>query len=105
MTGTHVGVTALLSMVVGWFVFDGIASLVSLPAFYAELGVSSEGVPWFLLWSGVVLPVVFYAVAVVVARRQPMTRFTIVLITALAATAAVRLSIIAIATGSIVLTA
>jgi hypothetical protein len=48
---------------------------------------------------------VFYAIAVVVARRQPMPRFTIVLITALAATAAVRLSIIAIATGSIVLTA
>jgi hypothetical protein len=59
-------------------------------------------VPWAALWAGVLLPVVFFVAAVVIARRESITRFTLVLIVALAATAAVRLSLIAAATGSIV---
>lgn len=103
MTRAHVGVAALLSLVVGWFVFDGVSSLVGLPALYAQLGVDPAQVPWLALWAGVVLPVVLYLVAVVVARRQSLTRFTLVLMVALAATAALRLSLIALATGSILL--
>ena len=102
MTRNHVGVAALLSIIVGWFVFDGIASLIGLPALYAQLGVDAAGVPWVALWAGVLMPVVLFAAAVVVARRQSLTRFTLVLIVALAATAAVRLSLIAAATGSII---
>jgi hypothetical protein len=59
-------------------------------------------VPWVALWAAVLMPVVLFIVAVVVARRQPLTRFTLVLIVALSATAAVRLSLIAAATGSII---
>ncbi|MBA4246859.1 MAG: hypothetical protein C0444_00990 [Microbacterium sp.] len=103
MTRTHVGVAALLSLVVGWFVFDAVSSLVGLPAYYALLGVDPANVPWVALWAGVIVPVVFYAVAVIVARRLSLTRFTLVLIVALAATATVRLSLIALATGSITL--
>lgn len=103
MTRAHVGVAALLSALVGWFVFDGVASLIGLPALYAQLGVDPARVPWVALWAGVVLPVVLYAVAVIISRRQSLTRFTLVLIVALAATAALRLSLIALATGSILL--
>ena len=102
-SGAHIGVAALLSLVVGWFVFDGIASLVGLPAFYEQLGVDPATVPWVPLWAGVLLPIVSFVTAAVIARRQPLTRFALVLIIALAATAAVRLSLIAAATGSIVL--
>lgn len=103
MTRTHVGVAALLSLVVGWFVFDAVSSLMGLPALYAQLGVDPANVPWVALWAGVIVPVVFYAVAVIVGRRLSLTRFTLVLIVALAATATVRLSLIALATGSITL--
>lgn len=103
MTRAHVGVAALLSLLVGWFVFDGVASLIGLPALYAQLGVDPARVPWAALWAGVVLPIVLYAAAVLVARRLTLTRFTLVLIVALTATAAVRLSLIALATGSILL--
>ena len=103
MTRAHGGVAALLSVVVGWFVFDGVSSLVGLPALYAQLGVDPARVPWVALWAGVVLPVALYTVAAVVARRQSLTRFTLALIVAIAATAAVRLSLIALATGSILL--
>lgn len=103
MTRSHVGVAALLSLVVGWFVFDAVSSLVGLPELYAQLGVDPANVPWAALWAGVLVPVVFYALAVIVGRRLSLTRFTLVLIVALAATATVRLSLIALATGSITL--
>jgi len=101
-SGAHVGVAAVLSLFAGWFVFDGVASLIGLPAFYAQLGVDPANVPWVALWAGVALPVVFFAAAVLTARHYSLTRFALVLIVALAATAAVRLSLIAAATGSIV---
>ena len=38
MTRTHIGVAALLSLVVGWFVFDAVSSLVGLPALARQAG-------------------------------------------------------------------
>jgi hypothetical protein len=102
MTRAHVGVTALLSIIVGWFVFDGVSSLMGLPALYAQLGVADQ-VPWVALWLGVLHPVVYFVAAIMVGRRMALTRFTLVLIVALAASAATRLTIIALATGSILL--
>lgn len=103
MTRAHYGVAALLSIVVGWFVFDGVSSLIGLPAFFAQLGVPADEVPWVALWIGVVHPVVFFLAAIAIGRRSPLTQFTLVLIAALAASAAARLTIIAVATGSITL--
>ncbi len=103
MTRAHWGVVALISALVGWFVFDGVSSLVGLPALYDQLGVASDQVPWVILWLGVVHPVVFFIIAIVVGRRLTLTRFTLVLLVALAAMATTRLSIIAVATGSILL--
>ena len=102
MTRAHWGVAALLSALVGWFVFDGVSSLVGLPALYEQLGVA-EQVPWVALWLGVAHPIVFFIAAVMVGRRMTLTRFTLVLIVAIAASAATRLSVIAVATGSILL--
>jgi len=103
MTRAHWGVTALMSALVGWFVFDGVSSLVGLPVLYEQLGVAADQVPWALLWLGVVHPVIFFVIAIVVGRRLSLTRFTLVLLVALTATAATRLTIIAVATGSILL--
>lgn len=102
MTRAHWGVTALLAALVGWFVFDGVSSLVGLPALYEQLGVA-EQVPWVALWLGVVHPIVYFIAAMVVGRRMTITRYTLVLIVAIAAIAATRLTIIAVATGSILL--
>lgn len=94
------GVIALLSIVAGWFVWDAVGSLVSLPQLYEQLGIADE-VPWVVLWLGVVQPVVIYAAALVVATRQPLARAALVLLASLGAIAALRLSIIAVATGTI----
>lgn len=103
MTRAHGGVAALFSVIVGWFVFDGVSSLVGLPALYEQLGVASEQVPWVALWLGVMHPVVYFVAAILVGRRMTLTRFTLVLIVSIAAIAATRLSVIAVATGSILL--
>lgn len=101
MTRAHIGVTVLLSILVGWFVFDGASSLIALPELYVQLGADLATVPWVALWAAVVLPVAIFVTAAITARRQALTRYTLVLIVALAATAAVRLSLIAVASGSI----
>lgn len=103
MSRAHIGVAALLSIVVGWFVFDGVSSLIGLPAFYAQLGVPPGDVPWVALWIGAVQPVALFLTGAALARHRPLTSFTLVLITAIAASAALRLTIIAVATGSITL--
>lgn len=96
------GVAALLSLVAAWFVWDAVGSLVSLPQLYEQLGIADD-VPWIALWLGVVQPVVLYAAALVIASRQPLARGTFVLLAGLAAIAAMRLSIIAVATGTVTL--
>lgn len=103
MTRAHVGVAALLSIVVGWFVFDAVASLIAFPAALASQGVEPGVSLWALLWAGVLLPVVLFGAAIVVGRREPLPRFALVIIVALAAAAAVRISIIAAAAGSTLL--
>jgi hypothetical protein len=96
------GVMALLSIIVGWFVWDAVGSLVSLPQLYEQLGIA-EQVPWVILWLGVVQPVSLYAAALVIAARLPLARATVVLLASLGAIAALRLSIIAVATGTVAL--
>lgn len=103
MTRAHLVVAALLAMIVGWFVFDGVSSLVGLPALYEQLGVEPDRVPWLALWLGVAHPVVYFVAGVMIGRRMTLTRFTLVLIVALAAIATTRLTVIAVATGSILL--
>lgn len=103
MTRAHYGVAALLSIVVGWFVLNAVGSLVAFPAALASQGDEPSMTLWALLWAGVLLPVLLFASAIVVARRQPLPRFALVIIVALTATAALRISIIALAAGSTVL--
>ena len=94
------GVIALLSIVAGWFVWDAVGSLVSLPQLYEQLGIADD-VPWVVLWLGVAQPIVIYAAALVVAARAPLARAALVLLASLGSIAALRLSIIAVATGTI----
>ncbi len=49
-------VTAVFVVLAGWDIWEGVGNLLGLPAYYQALGVA-ESTPWFLLVSGVVLPV------------------------------------------------
>jgi hypothetical protein len=94
-------VTVLLGLVAAWFLFDGVSSLIGLPELLTELGGEASEIPWVPLWLGAIQPAVIFVVAALVARRQPLARYTLVLIVALAVTATARLSLIAVATDSL----
>ena len=72
-----------------------------MPELLSDLGLA-ESVPWPTLVLGVAMPVVYYAAAVVIGVRLTLARLTLVLIASLAAIAATRLSLIAVATGTLV---
>ncbi|MER3390643.1 MAG: hypothetical protein RJQ01_11515 [Microcella sp.] len=98
--GARVGIVLLLGFVVAWFTWDAVGNLVALPELLTQLGLA-ESIPWPALVLGVAMPVVAYAAAVVIGARLPLARLTLVLITSLAAVAATRLSLIAVATGTL----
>lgn len=90
----------VLGLIAAWFVYDGVGSLLGLPALFAELGLEAE-TPWAALWLGALQAPVIFAAAAIGARRLPVGRYTIVLIAALGTIAALRLTLIAVATGTI----
>lgn len=96
----HILVTVVLGLIAAWFLWDGIGNLVNLPVLFEQLGLTDE-TPWLVLWLGVLHPVVFFVLAVLTARRLAVGGFALVLIGTLGAIAAVRLSLIAVATGTI----
>ena len=80
----------------GWDAWEAIGNLVGLQPFYEALGIG-ERVPWVLLWVGVIIPVVFYAVALVLAlRRQRWGERIIFFVVGWASVAATSLSIASI---------
>lgn len=89
-------VAVLLGLLVAWFLWDGLSSLVGLPAQYEALGIADR-TPWVVLVAGVVAPPLIFGLGILLARRQSVTRFTLVLIVALATIATTRLSLIATA--------
>jgi len=93
-------VVVLLGLIVAWFTWDAVGNLVALPELLTQLGLA-ESIPWPALVLGVVMPAVFYAAAIVIGARLVIARLTLVLITSLAVIAATRLSLIAVATGTL----
>lgn len=90
----------VLGLIAAWFLYDGIGSLLGLPALFTELGIEAE-IPWPALWLGAAQAPPIFAVTAIAARRLPAARYTLVLIAALGVIAATRLSLIAVATGTI----
>lgn len=72
--------------------FTAVSNLLVLPAFYEALGIGAA-TPWPLLIAGVVIPPLFFALALVVSRRcVVMFDRALILAVALAATHALALS-------------
>lgn len=91
-----VAVAVVFAALTGWFLYQAAGNLINTPVAYENFG-WADRVPWALLVLGVVLPVVLYAGALVVVRRQPLTNRVLVFTAALAATAATYFSLYALA--------
>lgn len=92
----RVAVTIALGLLAAWFLFDGVSNLLALPQQLQALGLADR-TPWLVLAASVLAPPVVFALGLVVGRRQTLTRFTLVLIVALATIATTRLSLVAAA--------
>lgn len=92
----RVAVTIVLGLVAAWFLFDGVSNLLAFPAQLEAVGLA-QSTPWAVLWASVLLPPALFALGVLLGRRQPVPRFTLVLIVALCVIATTRLSLISAA--------
>jgi len=99
---------ALFALPFAYDVFEAVSNLVSVPQgaryanndFYRENGLDGlvAEPPWAVLVLGVLLPVVAYVLALVVSRRRRLAVVALALLTGLAATAALTLTITAYVT-------
>lgn len=97
----HIVVTVIFGLISAWFLFQGLSQLIEFPIVLEQQGVA-DSTPWAALWIGLLqVPIIFIG-AVLVLRRKPVGQFALGLMVSVTAIAALRLSIIAIASGVIV---
>ena len=95
-TPAFVIVASFFAALFAWDAWEAIGNLVGLQPFYEALGIG-ERVPWVLLWVGVFTPVVYYAIALVLAlRRQGWGERILLFVVGWASVAAASLSIASI---------
>ncbi|WP_169080141.1 hypothetical protein [Microcella alkalica] len=102
MRAARIAVVVVMGLLAAWFLFDGVSNLLAFPQQLEAFGVADR-TPWGVLWASVLAPPLIFAAAVVLGWRQPVTRFTLVLIVALCVMATTRLSLIAVAGAAVTL--
>ena len=89
-------VAAIFGLFFAWNVWQAVATMFVLPAFYDAYGYGAENVPWWLLWVGVAVPLVAFLLAFIVGRRSNVLVKALVFLTGLAVTSALGIAIIAL---------
>ncbi|MDP3208785.1 MAG: hypothetical protein Q8M65_06520 [Rhodoglobus sp.] len=89
-------VAILFALFYAYDVWEAVSNLVALPAFYDAYGFGAENVPWWLLWIGVLLPLLAYAVAFAGGRHCTVVGRATVFLVGLAATAGLSLGVLAL---------
>lgn len=89
-------VAALLGLFYAYDVWEAIGNMINLPAFYDSIGIGSKHVPWWLLWIGVVIPIVVFVLAFVIGRRRNVGGKAVVFIVGLALAAGLGIGVLAL---------
>ncbi len=89
-------VAFLFALFYAYDVWEAVANLVALPVFYDAYGYGAANIPWWLLWVGVLIPVVTYAVAFLAGRRHNALGHALIFAVGLAVTAALSLGVLAL---------
>lgn len=85
---------AVLSLLYAYMIIAAVGNLIMLPEMGATMGLEVTVSGWFWLCIGVLLPVLAYAIALLIGRKKGGAAKLLVLATALAVTAAVQLEIL-----------
>jgi hypothetical protein len=94
--GASVAIAVAFGLVYAYYLWDAIRSFIELPAQLDALGIGRENAPWTLLVIGMIIPVVGYLAAAVIARRRALGHQAIVYVVGLCAVACLGLGIIAL---------
>jgi hypothetical protein len=89
-------VAAVLGLFYAYDVWEAIGNMINLPAFYDSIGVGSKHVPWWLLWIGVLIPVIVFLLAFVIGRRRNVGSKAVVFIVGLALAAGLGIGVLAL---------
>jgi hypothetical protein len=89
-------VAAVLGLFYAYDVWEAVGNMINLPAFYDQLGIGSKHVPWWLLWIGVLIPVVVFVLAFVIGRRRNVGGKAVVFIVGLALAAGLGIGVLAL---------
>ena len=93
-------IAALFGLFFAYDLWEAIENAIQLPQLYAQLesvGLGAREVPWLLIWVGILIPPVAYGVAFLVGLRHNVLGKTLIFVLALAAVAALSLSVNALA--------
>ena len=89
-------VAALFGLFYAYDLWEALGNLFNLPVAYDALGIGDR-VPWWLLWAGVLVPPLAFAVAVFVGRRRNVFGKALIFIVGLAVVAGLTLGMLALA--------
>ena len=91
------GIVAILAGALYTYpVWSAIGNLVNIPVyFHDKFGVDADRVPWFILWAGLIAPIVIYLVALVLSWKRGAGAMALVLTTGFAVNSAIGLSLLA----------
>jgi hypothetical protein len=88
-------VAALFGLFYAYDLWEAVSNLVALPSVYDEVGIGAENVPWWLLWSGVIIPVLVFVLAFVLGRRQNVFAKALIFLLGLAIVAGLSIDVLA----------
>ena len=93
----NIVIVVVFALLFAYPVWSAIGNLLGLPAFYSsQLGVSSDRVPWALLWAGVIVPAIVFLVGVLLGWRRGPGSMALLLTTGFALVSAINLNIVAL---------
>ena len=76
-----------------WDVFEAVSNLIGVLLYAATLGGQLNSFAWLVLITGILLPIVFFAAAVVVARKRTKGPTALILFVGIAAVSTLSLSL------------
>ena len=89
-------VAGLFALFYAYDVWEAVGNLISLPQFYGLSGLDPAGLPWWLLWIGVTVPVIVFVVAFIIGRHRSIGEKAVIFLVGLAVSSGLGLGVIAL---------
>lgn len=89
-------VAGLFALFFAYDVWEAVDNLISLPRFYEASGLDPAGLPWWLLWIGVGVPVVVFVAAFIIGRHRNVGEKAVIFFVGLAVSSGLGLGVIAL---------